>query len=218
MYQACFHLLPNAPRHEVATTGSTESFVELAIVKNVEETEDDGDEAPVNEFLVEAKKVYNKYVPDEPEELLEIPVERTCSIKPPDVLAEFCPRFWLHHSLLKVAEGRKLQYWSVTELKTWLNERNVNFEGWVFKEDLETHVSKTRGTAPNWQHLLVKCLPPTVKRETLWSRFLRGFRLARGQRLVKQGDNDLLRIAQAKEAADDAGAQVEEDENTLGTW
>jgi len=207
-------LLPNAPRHEVATSGSADVFAEIPVA-NTEETGDDSIDA--NAFLVEAKKVYNKYVPDEPEEMLEVPVERKCSIKPPAVLAEFCPRLLLHHSQLKAAEGRDLKYWSVGELKAWLTARDVNFDGWVFKVDLETHVSKTRGTSPNWEHLRVKCLPPTVKRETLWARFLRRFRLARGRRLVKQGDNDLVRIAKAKEEVDTAGAQVEEDENKLGT-
>merc|ERR1712216_422110 len=157
-------LLPNAPRHEVATSGSTDTFAELHVAKQMDETVDDSS-IEANAFLVEAKKVYNKYVPDEPEELLEVAVERRCSIKPPAVLAEFCPRLLLHHSLLKAAEGRDLKYWSIGELKAWLKAREVNFDGWVDKVDLETHVSKTRGTAPNWEHLRMKCLPPTVKRE-----------------------------------------------------
>ena len=50
-------LLPNAPRFEVAAKGGAESF---AVIEQVQEEDESEEEVP-NEFLVEAKKVFNKY-------------------------------------------------------------------------------------------------------------------------------------------------------------
>ena len=64
------------------------------------------------------------------------------------------PRRVLHPTqILRTVEGRDLRFWTAVELKAWLTEREVDFEGWVNKSDLEDKVAETRGTSPNWFHL-----------------------------------------------------------------
>jgi chromosome segregation ATPase len=76
-------------------------------------------------------------------------------------------------------------------------------------------VAETRGTSPNWYHLLLRSLPPTQKRESAYSRCMRGWRLKRAQHLLHDLNEKLPKLTMLREAVDNIGAQLEEDTNKL---
>lgn len=219
--------LPNAEQHEVVARWRRMPNI---VFDEIAEEVDPND----NSYMREAKKIYNKYVPDKDLEDLEEAelVEKTCWVKFTDrvllrqdwidkrhryiqaaigvvVRLPLLPWLCLHRSVTRHAESADLPDWKQAPLKVWLNHRDVDYEGWVNKSDLEDHVIDYRGTAPNWVHLLKLCLPPKQKRETILGWCLRSMRVKRAFMMHRALVAQLALVVKKKEIYEDCGAAVE---------
>jgi cysteine-rich repeat protein len=229
-------VLPNIPQHEVVALWRRSPAEAIAALNKAQEYDPDA-----NSYMIEAKKVYNKYVPDDELAELQKPVEvgplgwrRRCTesftLRQEWVDHRWCwlrcllrflvqfPLLWppcLHRSVNRTKDSLDLPEWPAPDLKLWLVERNINYDGWVEKSDLEDFVITTRGTSPNWTHLLKKTMPPKQKRETLFERCMRKFKTRRAQRMHKNLLVQLGVVNKKIELSEDATMLVEERSLTL---